>query len=88
MTSGHSPAAIEAVHHGVAHRAVAAQRVVTQHAVLARAQALDGALAREVVVVGAPADQLRAQRLEGMLHQQQLAVVLTALRWALAAYQV
>ena len=32
--------------------------------------------------------EMRAQRLEGVLHQQQLAVVLTALRWRLAAYQV
>ena len=55
-----------AVHHGVAHGAVAPQRVVAQHAVLLRAEPLDRALAGEVEVVGAPADELRAERLERM----------------------
>jgi hypothetical protein len=62
----------QAVHHGVAHRAVAAQAVVADDTVLARAQAFDGALAGEVEVVGAPAHQLRTQGLEGVLQQEQL----------------
>src|SRR2546427_207513 len=41
-------AAAQAVHHGVADGAVAAQRVAADHAVLLRSQALDGALAGEV----------------------------------------
>src|SRR6187455_3352483 len=56
----------QAVHHGVADRAVAAHRVVTQHAVAARAEALDRALALEIEVVGAPADQLGDEGLERM----------------------
>src|SRR5436190_6919346 len=61
-----------AVHHRVADRAVAAHRVMAQDAVLPRAQPLDRALAREVEIVGAPADEFRAQRLEGVRHEEQL----------------
>src|SRR5438045_1921477 len=61
-----------AVHHRVAQGAVAAHGVMAQDAVLPRAEPLDRALAREVEIVGAPADELRAQRLERVRHEEQL----------------
>ena len=61
-----------AVHHGIAHGAVAPQRMVAYYAVALGAQALDGALARVVVVVGAPAHDLRAQCVERVRQQQPL----------------
>src|SRR5688572_12632216 len=62
-----------AVHHRVAHRAVAPRPVVADHAVLLRAQRLDGALRPEIEVVGAQPDHLALQLVEGVGKKQQLA---------------
>src|SRR5688572_5112209 len=62
-----------AVHHRVAHRAVAAQPVVADHAVLLRAQGLDGALRAEIEVVGAQTDDCAFQGFECITEEQQLA---------------
>src|SRR5688572_19505650 len=62
-----------AVHHGVADRAVAPRPVVADHAVLLRAQRLDGALRAEIEVVGAQANDLAVQFLESVLEEQELA---------------
>src|SRR5438034_7402755 len=50
-----------AVNHGVAHRAVAPQRMVADDPILFRAQRLDGALRGEIEVVGAQAHDLAPQ---------------------------
>src|SRR5262245_43325665 len=63
----------DAVHDGVANAAVAPRRVMPDHAVLLRAQGLDGTLRAEVEVVGAQADDLAADLFEAMLQQHQLA---------------
>src|SRR6516165_2418375 len=61
-----------AVHHDVAWRAVAARAVVPQHAVLFRAERLDGALRAKVERVGPQSHDLAAKRVERMCEQQQL----------------
>src|SRR2546428_2097373 len=53
-----------AVHHGVAHRAVAPRPVVANDAVLLRAERLDRALRGEIEVVGAQAHDPAFQRFE------------------------
>src|SRR6267378_4560428 len=62
-----------AVHHGIAHRAVAPRPVVPDHPVLLRAQRFDRALRTKIEVVGTQADDLAAQFLEGVREKQQLA---------------
>src|SRR5580765_2862385 len=57
----------DAVHHGVADRAVAPQPVVADHAVLLCAERLDGTLGAEVEVVGAQTDHLAAELFEPVL---------------------
>ena len=63
----------DGVHDGVAHAAVATRRVVAQHAVLLRPEALDRALGAEVEIVGAQADHLAPERVEGVSEEEQLA---------------
>src|SRR5438067_9798880 len=63
----------DAVHHRVAHRAVAARRVVADDAVLLRAERLDRALRGEIEIVGAQADDLAAERVERVAEEEQLA---------------
>ncbi len=63
----------QAVHHGVADGAIAAQGVAADHPVFACAQALNSGLRGEVEIVGAPAHHVASQGLERMGHQQQLA---------------
>ena len=72
FTSGHSPAVMLYI---TVSRTVPSRRSAWWRSTpsLLRAEPLDRALAREVEVVGAPADQLRAERLERVRHQQQLA---------------
>ncbi len=83
LASGHSPASMLYIT-GVAHGAVGAQRVVAHHAVFLGAQPLDGALAGEVEVVGAPAHHMAVQVVEGVAPAaSSLAVVFTWLRWTL-----
>jgi hypothetical protein len=65
-------AGCHAVHDGISYRAVASVRVVTDHAVTACAQALNGALTGEIEIVGAPAHHLRTQGVEGVPQQQEL----------------
>src|SRR5437879_4384038 len=62
-----------AVHHGIAHRAVAPRPVVTDHAVLLRTQRFDRPLRGQIEIVGAQAHDLAAQFLEGVREKQQLA---------------
>src|SRR4051794_25348407 len=62
-----------AVHHRVAHRAVAPRPVMADDAVLLRAERLDCALRSEVEVVGAQADHLAAELLEAVGEEEQLA---------------
>src|SRR5687768_4146125 len=62
-----------AVHHGVANGAVAPRRVVADHAVLLRAERLDGALRAEVEVVGTQADDPAFDLVEAELEQQKFA---------------
>src|SRR5258706_10677895 len=57
----------DAVHDRVADAAVAARRVVADHAVLLRAERLDRALRAEIEVVGAQADDLAADFFETVL---------------------
>src|SRR5687767_6057247 len=62
-----------AVHHGVADGAVAPRRVVADHAVLLRAERLDGALRAEVEVVCAQSDHFAMNLFKSMRKKQQLA---------------
>src|SRR5712672_4452355 len=62
-----------AVHHGVPDAAVASRHVMADHAVLLRAQRLDGLLRAEVEVVGAKADHLAIDCFKTMRKQKQLA---------------
>src|SRR5467141_5217021 len=62
-----------AVHHGIAHRAVAPRPVVPEHPVLLRAQRFDRALRTEIEVVGPQAHDLAYERLDRMSEKQQLA---------------
>ena len=57
------------VHHCVAHRAIAAQRVVADDAVFFRAQALDGFLAGKIQIVGAPTHHAAIQGFKRVLQQ-------------------
>src|SRR5439155_9789554 len=61
-----------AVDHGVAHRAVAAQRVVADDAVLLCAERLDRALRAEIEVVGPQAYDLAFQSLERVSEEKEL----------------
>src|SRR5476651_1688491 len=63
----------DAVHHRVAHGAVLPLRVVTDDAVLLRADPFDRALRAEVEVVRAEANDLAAERLERVREQEPLA---------------
>ena len=63
----------DAVHHGVAHRPVAARRVVADHAVLPGAERLDRPLRGEVEVVRAQAHHLAAEGIERVSQQEPLA---------------
>ena len=63
----------DAVHHGVAHRAVAPRPMMANHPILLRTQPLDRPLRGEIEIVGAQTDHLAAQRVEGVREQQQLA---------------
>ena len=56
----------DAVHHDVARAAVAPDAELANHAVLLGAERLDGALRTKIEVVGAEADDLTAQRVEGV----------------------
>src|SRR6267378_7375558 len=62
-----------AVHHGIAHCAVAPRPVVPEHPVLLRSQRFDRALRGQVEIVGAQAHDLAAQCLEAVREKQQLA---------------
>src|ERR1041384_2066726 len=62
-----------AVHHGVAHAAVAPRPVMADDAVLLRAERLDRALRREVEIVGAQPHHPAFQRFESMGKKQKLA---------------
>src|SRR5688500_15652682 len=59
-----------AVHHRVTDRAVAPQPVMTDHAVLFRAERLDRALRTEIEIVGAKTHYLAAQFVEAVLEEQ------------------
>src|SRR5262245_57092515 len=73
----------DAVDAGVAQRAVATDMMVAQDAVELGAEALDGPAALHIEIVRAEFDRDAAQRLEGVVEQQQLA--LTIERGALQA---
>src|SRR6478672_3678121 len=62
----------DAVHHGVADGAVAPHPVMADHAVLLRAERLDGALGAEVEVVGAQTHDFAFQGFKCMGEQQKL----------------
>src|SRR5689334_365952 len=64
-----------AVQDGVADGAVAARRMVADHAVFFRAERLDRALRAEIEVVGAQADHAAVELLEAIAKQKQLARV-------------
>src|SRR6185503_2031756 len=63
----------DAVHHRVTYRPVPAGGMMPDHAVLLRAQSLDGALGAEVEVVRAQADDPAAEGLERVREEQELA---------------
>src|SRR5262249_26611064 len=63
----------DAVHHGVADGAVASHPVVANHAILLRAERLDGALGAEIEVVGAQTDDFAFQGFKCMSEKQELA---------------
>ena len=66
---------------GVADRAVAGARVMADHAVLLRADALDRALGAEVEVVGAQADDLAVRASSNAcVSRSSLHVVFTCVR--------
>src|SRR5689334_6233080 len=62
-----------AVHDGVARRAVLANPEVPDHAFTNRAQRLDGALRSKVEAIRPQTDHLAAERIERMAQQHQLA---------------
>ena len=63
-----------AVHHRVAHRAIAAQRVVADDAVFFCPQALNGFLAGKIQIVGAPTDHATIQGFKRVLQQHVFAL--------------
>src|SRR5438445_4912345 len=62
-----------AVHHGIAHSAIAPRPVVPDHPVLLGAQSFDRALRTETEVVGPQPHHLAPERFERMCEKQQLA---------------
>src|SRR3954467_1343916 len=62
-----------AVHHRVAHRAVAARGMVAPNALPLRAERFDRLLRSEVEVVGAKAHDLAAEMVESVREEEQLA---------------
>lgn len=67
----------DAVHHSVPDRAIAPGMVVTNHAVLAGAEGLDGPLRGEIEVVCPQTDDAAAQCFERVPKEQELHTVLT-----------
>src|SRR5712691_11974003 len=62
-----------AVHHHIAHAAVATDAVMANHPVLLGAERFDGALRPKIEIVGPQADHFAGERVERMAQQQQLA---------------
>ena len=61
---------VQAVHHRIANRAIAAQRVAANDTVFFGPQAFNRPLAGVVEIVRAPAHHVAAQRLETLRQQQ------------------
>src|SRR5260221_78251 len=62
-----------AVHHDIARATVAADAEVANHAVLLGAEGFDRALRAEIEIIGPEADDLAAERVEGVAEEEQLA---------------